>query len=373
MLKKNKVVIIKEPNCLNCGYPFNGQEKFCPDCGQKNKKAKITFKSFLAEVFNGFISWDAKFWKTIVPLLISPGKVSKDYIEGKRVRYTNPFRFYLTVSILFFLVLGFINTYQNFTDLNKDEATVTTPSQINFSDPTKNLTKKELDSINTTIKTQLSKELKNVDSTTKKQILNLVPDLDSTAIKEAGKRNLNINFGTRISRMKKFQYKNPQLPIQTALDSLKIEKTFFNKFLYTRVNVINSWETSNGKEFFKQLISYASVSLFVLLPIFTLFIKFVYIRRKFTYVEHLVFVFHTQTVFFILLILFLIIYSINHNSDAWLVFTGAFLIYLFLAMKKFYRQGYIKTFIKYSFVNFVFVILAAIGVAIISFTAFILS
>ena len=129
MFKKNKAIVVKDMNCLNCGHPFNGHEKFCPECGQKNKNARITFKSFLAEVFNGFISWDAKFWKTIIPLIIAPGKVSKDYIEGKRMRYANPFRFYLTVSILFFLVLGFINTYQKFTELSKDKATVSTPSQ----------------------------------------------------------------------------------------------------------------------------------------------------------------------------------------------------------------------------------------------------
>lgn len=369
MIKKKSVVLYKDPNCLNCGYPFTKEEKFCPECGQKNKGSKITFVSFIKEVFNGFFSWDAKFWKTIIPLLISPGKVSKNYIEGKRVRYTNPFRFYLTVSILFFLVLGLINTYQNFTDLNNDTA----PEQISFTDSTKELTQQELDSINNAIKVGLDKTLKDVDSTTKKQITKFIPQLDSTALKQGDQRNVNFNFGTKISRMKKFQYKNPRIPTQTALDSLSIEKSFFNKFLYTRVNVINSWENSNGKAFLKQLISYASVSLFILLPIFTLFIKFIYIRRKFTYVEHLVFVFHTQTVFFILLTIFLLIYNINHNENAWWVFSIAFLVYLFLAMKRFYNQGYIKTFIKYWFVNTVFIMLASIGVVVISFVAFLIS
>lgn len=368
MTKKNKVAVIKDPNCLNCGFPFTREERFCPECGQKNKGKKITFKSFIQEIFAGFFSWDAKFWKTIIPLLISPGKVSKDYIEGKRARYTNPFRFYLTVSILFFLVLGLINTYQSFTDLNSDEA----PSKISFTNTTKKLTQQELDSINNVLKTQLSKTLNGADSATKKQLINLVPDLDSTSIKNGNQGIINFDFGSKISKMKEFQQKNSNIPIQTALDSLKIEKTFFNKFLYTRVNIINSWE-SNSSAFFKQLISYASISLFILLPVFTFFIKFIYIRRKFTYVEHLVFVFHTQTVFFILLTIFLIIYSINHNTNAWWIFVFAFLIYLLLAMKNFYQQGYIKTFIKYSFVNFVFVTLASIGILITSFIAFLFS
>lgn len=57
-------------------------------------------------MFNGVFNFDAKFWKTLIPLLTNPGKVSKDYKEGKRSRYSNPFRFYITVSIISFLILG---------------------------------------------------------------------------------------------------------------------------------------------------------------------------------------------------------------------------------------------------------------------------
>ena len=84
MAKSKKLAKIQETNCLNCGFPFSGQENFCPECGQKNKGDQLTFGSFMNEVFNGFTSWDAKFWTTIIPLLIKPGKVSLDYVEGKR-------------------------------------------------------------------------------------------------------------------------------------------------------------------------------------------------------------------------------------------------------------------------------------------------
>ena len=114
---KNKVPKIKDPACLNCGHPFYGQEKFCPDCGQANKANSITFKSFIQEVFNGFISWDSKFWTTFIPLLTKPGKVSRDYIDGKRQRYANPFRFYLTISVLFFLIIGATESYDTFKEL----------------------------------------------------------------------------------------------------------------------------------------------------------------------------------------------------------------------------------------------------------------
>ncbi len=79
--KSKKLAKVKAAECFNCGHPFFGNEKFCPECGQINKNPKITFGSFIHEVFNGFISWDSKFWTTFIPLLIKPGKVSRDYIK----------------------------------------------------------------------------------------------------------------------------------------------------------------------------------------------------------------------------------------------------------------------------------------------------
>ncbi len=367
MRKKNKAVAIKDTNCLNCGYPFTHDEKFCPECGQKNKGQRITFNHFIKEVFAGFFSWDTKFWKTIVPLLFSPGKVSKDYTEGKRARYTNPFRFYLMVSILFFLFLGAINTYQSFMELKNEE----TSNNVNFTINPKQLTAQQLDSVNNIIKEELNNSLKNVDTITKKQLEKLVPNLDSIATKKTEANVINFNLGLPYSKLKNFQRNNPLTPAHIALDSLKIKKTFFNKFMYAKMGTINSWE-SNTSIFLKQLISYASISIFILLPIFTLFIKLIYLRRRYTYIEHLVFVFHTQTVFFILLTLFTFIYTVN-KTNTFLVFSIAFLVYLFLAMKRFYQQSYLKTFIKYILVNFVFIILASLGIAIVSFVTFLLS
>lgn len=63
--------------------------------------------------------------------MISPGKVSKDYIEGKRVRYTNPFRFYLATTIIFFLILGAINSYDHFERLRKGTLEKSSPISVN--------------------------------------------------------------------------------------------------------------------------------------------------------------------------------------------------------------------------------------------------
>ena len=79
--------------CLNCELPLAGEENFCPNCGQRNDTRNLNFANFLNAVFSEFVSYDSRLWRTIAVLLLKPGQVSRDYIKGKRFRYTNPFQF----------------------------------------------------------------------------------------------------------------------------------------------------------------------------------------------------------------------------------------------------------------------------------------
>lgn len=370
---------------MNCGHPFTGHEKYCPECGQKNKGSKITFSSFLKEVFNGFISLDAKVWTTLVPLLIKPGKVSRDFIEGKRARYSNPFQFYLTVSILFFIMLGLVDRYQEFKELSEGK----TEKTVNLSD-LENEVKKNPDSIINSITQDFSKEIKNLEKVPGLQNIQK-QGLDSLTIKKVSdsiksniKKKANqkdddfdiaINGDTDnvINKMVKYQKEHPDIPMDDALDSLKLKKELWNRFLYTKAKKINSFmsDTYEGqKEFIREMISYASVSIFILLPIFTLFLKFVYIRRKFTYVEHLIFVFHTQTVFFILLTIFFLAGLASGSENVAWIFSILFLIYLFIALKNFYKQGFFKTFFKFLILNFAYMLFASVGFLILLLVTF---
>ncbi|WGH74204.1 DUF3667 domain-containing protein [Tenacibaculum tangerinum] len=366
MTKKNTIVVVKDASCLNCGYPFTHNEKFCPECGQKNKGKKITFGSFIREVFAGFFSWDAKFWKTLIPLIISPGTVSKNYIDGKRSRYTNPFRFYITTSVIFFLIVNLTDSYNDFKNLNNDKKQNANAAILGVQDAF-------YDSKKDSVAAIVLDELKNkkIDSTLTANELDSVVNIDS--IIKNKKPFLNVaGKEIKINRMLTFQKEYPEVPVNDALDSLQIKKTFSNRFWYSRTELINSFfsKTETQKALVKQFLSYSSVALFILLPLFTLSLKLLYFRRKFTYIEHLVFVFHTQTVFFILISIFYILDFIGDSNYTTNIFLLLFMIYLFIAMKKFYNQGYFKTFIKYCIANTLFFILGAMAFVFISFAVF---
>jgi len=96
-----------------------------------------------------------------------------------------------------------------------------------------------------------------------------------------------------------------------------------------------------------------------------------YIRRKYTYIEHLVFVFNTQTVFFLLLIIFYLIdFIVDLENVAW-VFILLFLIYLYKALRNFYEQRRFKTIIKYILLNSFYMILAIVGLIIVAAISFV--
>jgi hypothetical protein len=105
------------------------------------------------------------------------------------------------------------------------------------------------------------------------------------------------------------------------------------------------------------IISKLPFAVFFFLPVFAMFIWFLYIRKKYNYTDHLIFSFHNQSLLFILLIIsFLIdaIFKVESNG----IFLLIFAFYLYKAMRNFYGQGRIKTIVKYMILNTVFFILA---------------
>jgi hypothetical protein len=93
------------PNCLNCGAHLTGQ--YCGQCGQRAVGRFISIWQLLSDAFGDLFELDSRLWRTMIPLLIRPGLLTKDYLEGRRARYMPPFRMYLVLSVLFFVVAFF--------------------------------------------------------------------------------------------------------------------------------------------------------------------------------------------------------------------------------------------------------------------------
>jgi hypothetical protein len=59
---------------------------------------------FVQEAAEDLTHADSRIWRTLAALLFRPGELTREFLDGRRVRYLPPLRLYLVVSLLFFAV-----------------------------------------------------------------------------------------------------------------------------------------------------------------------------------------------------------------------------------------------------------------------------
>ncbi|MFK8041662.1 DUF3667 domain-containing protein [Congregibacter sp.] len=93
-------------HCKNCGLDFDGN--FCPQCGQKDLELRRPIVALIGEVLQETFDVDGRAARTLWTMLRHPGVLTRDYLDGKRRLYSSPFRLYLIVSVLFFVLAAWV-------------------------------------------------------------------------------------------------------------------------------------------------------------------------------------------------------------------------------------------------------------------------
>lgn len=91
--------------CKNCSTAFKGN--FCPECGQSVREFDKPINFLFVDLMGNMFAFDTRVWKSFKTLLTRPGKFTFDYLDGRRARYMPPFRLYVFISFIFFLILSF--------------------------------------------------------------------------------------------------------------------------------------------------------------------------------------------------------------------------------------------------------------------------
>jgi hypothetical protein len=92
-------------SCRNCGAPLAG--RYCSNCGQIADVHVPSTRELLHEVLEGLTHSDSRLWATLKCLCFKPGKLTQEFVAGRRTAYLPPFRLYLIMSVAFFLVASF--------------------------------------------------------------------------------------------------------------------------------------------------------------------------------------------------------------------------------------------------------------------------
>ncbi len=280
-----------EARCPNCGTPTD--DNFCPHCGQENERRIVSLRLLVKDAIDNFFTLDARLPQTIVPLLIKPGLLTREYIAGRRARYARPSRLYLAVSVIFFFMLSIVSGGQ-------------------------------------------------IDT-----VIYSAPDGDTAAVdsSRAWADSLYAQIGTAL---------RAGLPAHVEVDRSEsgvwVEDDSTDAEI--RLDRVSEDAASDDMEtqFMSYFTNYLPKMMFVMLPVFALLLKLLYLRRQRYYVGHLIF-------------------ALNYHSFAFLVFLATTLatallpttvggvinallilylhVYLFLAMYRVYNESWGKTLLKF--------------------------
>ncbi|MGK0140005.1 MAG: hypothetical protein ACI9DJ_003471 [Algoriphagus sp.] len=375
--------------CLNCSTPLDVEDKYCHQCGQLNSKKQLALQDFFGEFFSNIFSYDSRIWRTIKHLLFKPGYVSRQFINGKRLSYTNPFRFFLSVCIVFFLMLQLENFINIFTEDQIEKAVAdvkNNDTDINFGnglvlvdqDDKKNngqLTQEELQEIKEKpiVGNYIAKQIRKgqaaamaADSLVVEQSKK-EKDLSKNELTQKDMDSLGAvnSFLKQIKFYSDFYNEHKIADPATALAQMKHNNTLYNKSIYEKIILIQNI-SSDPHILVDIILPKLPVFLFLFTPFLTLFLWLLYARRNFTYMEHLIFAFNTFTFTFLCMILMMLIKWLSlgyvNLTQFFFLFIGPF--YLYKSLRNFYGQRRFKTIIKFLLVSFIFVVGLLLGVSL---------
>ena len=328
------------PECLNCGTHLRGQ--YCGQCGQRGQSRLISLWELVRDAFGDLFELDSRLWKTLVPLLSKPGLLTHDYLQGRRARYMPPFRMYLVLSLLFFLV-AFFEPKETFGIFFEPQSTEEAAAGE---------------------ETQISEEAQEVlDELASEGVIVGVDPPGEDADENGLKVSVN-GVDSDECNVEDLSIDGPEW-LQRRLTPERI------------LHICEQVRQDNGRLFLGNVIDNIPVALIVLLPIMAFVLKALYPLSRRYYVEHLLFFVHFHAFFFLILVLMILVgrldtlLPIPEAIGVLVIIAASFYIpvYLFVAMRRVYGQGRLITTFKYAvltvsyFVGFTLTMLGAVTMA----------
>ncbi len=288
--------------CDNCGASV--ATKFCGRCGQRVEHGIHSVWHFTQEATEDLTHADSRLWSTLFALLFKPGFLTREFLDGRRVRYLPPLRLYLVLSVLFFLSIAGHHTGRA---VMVKEAANGTQSYVIVS-PTDD------------------------------------PYLATKPGETPDERAERICKGNA-------DYDGP---------GRQFILPFITKACHASVR-------DNGRTIYEALLHNLPRAMFIFLPALAVLMKLMYWRPRRYYVEHLLFFVHNHAFAFLLFGLYAGLSRIAPAAlGSWLTLIVwlYFPIYLFISMRRVYGQGRFLTFMKYTALAFAYFVGAVFTLAL---------
>lgn len=353
--------------CPNCTKPMIGA--YCAVCGQARDINRRSVWGLIKVLVEDIVSFDSRILRTGFALVLKPGELASAFREGRTQRYLPALRLYLFVSLIFFLLLGVSNialmqlvvqaTPMKITWI-KGEAYVPNPAYDRDDPDTQFMPK--------LVKMDKAKAMKpggHYEYST--QIYFFAPigayhvNLSPEARARLRDANVDVDIGDKPKQAK---------PVDPAkVKAAKATKNWMEQRLFDGLQrLVNDPAALNGP-----LTTWIPRVLFLLMPLYAMLLALFYIRqrKKFFFVDHLIFSLTIHTFGFVLLMLAAGAAQILPGvTVAWGLLVIA-AVYGLIATRNFYRQSWFWTVVKFASVSFFYICFCALpalgGVLVLSF------
>ncbi len=369
--------------CGNCGAPLLGDH--CYACGQPVKGLVRHFSSIVGDALDSVFNLDTRIFRTLGPLFAKPGHITREYFEGRRVRYVSPVRLFFFLAIVTFFVA------QLTVDIGSDAIRMDGKG-----------TNDAIGSATTVADVEKARDARLADLAEAKKEMAGTPAAAGIGGIEAGEKAVRDTANERIRQLRTAAAKGqpPPEPMKDGFninfggerwDAKKPIDTWLPGFAdgwlhqqVTRANDNVKRLKQDPGAFKNAVLSAVPTTLFVLVPVFALMLKLAYVFRRRLYMEHLIVGLHSHAFLCLDLLLVLLVYAMGDRvAPEGSAFNGLFdwieallllwmPVYLLLMQKRVYTQGWPMTLLKFGVLGtcysilLSFAIVASMGIGLVA-------
>ncbi|MFH1145189.1 MAG: DUF3667 domain-containing protein [Candidatus Eisenbacteria bacterium] len=306
--------------CQNCGTPVMGN--YCPNCGQDCRDHAVSLRVLAGDLWAVLFTLDSRLIRTIIPLLFKPGELPLEYIRGRRARYVPPLRLFLFITLLLFFSIT-IRVNPIF-DKSHDPSETPADSTAIAAAIT------NLEHLPAAVRSDRSDQLRLELLAALDQARAAADSSSASAADTAAGDDGDSAAGDLDSADDDGDSTASGGPV-IRLGSLR------------NTTVMGQDITGSENRVIRGAFKLAPKMVFCLLPLFAALLALIYLRARRMFVEHLVFSLYYHAAFF----LGFAIAALTNSQTAVLMIPPLGGLYLLLAMKRVYRQGWPKTLAKH--------------------------
>ncbi|MCZ8061632.1 DUF3667 domain-containing protein [Silanimonas sp.] len=380
-----------DAHCRNCGSPLYGEH--CYACGQPTKGLVRHFSSILGDVADTIFNIDGRLLRTLPALLLKPGFLTREYIEGHRVRYVSPVRLFVFLCIgTFFAAKLATPSFE----IGRDDAVRVAGTDAVVLDPDGNEGFEEIDTVEG-VEARMA-EVRAEFAASRKESEG-VPGMRS--VLDATEKQVEAAAAARIAELRASEgdggapatrESSPGFSVDENSDTpdinfngkpwdaetnpLVIESLpdGVNRWLNTQIgHVPQNWKRVREDPDLLRNAFYSALptALFVLVPVFALLLKILYVYQRRLYMEHLVSALHGHAFVCAMLLVLMAMTSFESllGSPAWLAAPMGWLewlalawipAYLWLHLKRVHGQGWFATSLNFAILGFAEILLLSV-------------